>query len=548
MEASAFVTLYDRAVSRRGVLSSGAELARAQAPVLALMVGWAAFPVVALVVWVTSHGGVLTGANGYDTFDQLQYLAWIRDAGSHVLASNLWRIAPTPHDYLQPMYLVSAGIWRLGVPLPVAYMIWKPVAVAVLFLGCGWYARHLLPGSRWMQAAALLIAVFYLSPVLQLAVWTGHLSVVHRFELVLATDDADPSLGLWGLEHVALTVGLIPVYLVCAESVLERGLAAARGRTVAAALAGAGVSWLHPWQGAMLLIVTAAAFVLAPPRRRYLNLSGPVIATMLPLAYGLALSRYDPNWHYFQQQTTGVGTAPWWALLASFGLPAAFAAAGVRRTRELRWLLLYLWIAACALVYFVVPEYPPHALTGITVPLGILAVCGWDRVVHALRIPAPAAAVAAAAALALAVVPGAIYQIDGTMEYTHDSLIGAAQRQLVVLTDDQHDAMRFLARDRRPGGVLAPYFVSMTVPGQTGRSVFAGHEQWTLPRDVNATEAFYSPALHDPTGAFRRGILRESRATFVIEPCGAPPALRHALAPVTTVAGRFGCLTLVQTG
>ena len=86
MEASAFVTLYDRAVSRRGVLSSGAELARAQAPVLALMVGWAAFPVVALVVWVTSHGGVLTGANGYDTFDQLQYLAWIRDAGSHVLA------------------------------------------------------------------------------------------------------------------------------------------------------------------------------------------------------------------------------------------------------------------------------------------------------------------------------------------------------------------------------------------------------------------------------------------------------------------------------
>ena len=326
------------------MLSGGAELVRAQAPVLALMVAWTALPVVALVVWVTSHGGVLTGANGYDTFDQEQYLAWIRDAGSHVLASNLWRIAATPHDYLQPMYLISAGIWRLGVPLPVAYMVFKPVALAVLFLGCAWYCPASAAGSRWMQAAALLIAVFYLSPVLQLAVWSGHLSVVHRFELVLATDDADPSLGLWGLEHVALTVGLMPVYLICAESVLQRGLAAARGRAVAAALAGAAVSWLHPWQGAMLLIVTAAAFLLAPPRRRYLGLAVPVIATVLPLVYGLALSHDDPSWHYFQQQTIhtlGASTAPWWALLASFGLPAAFAVAGVRRPLELRWLLLY---------------------------------------------------------------------------------------------------------------------------------------------------------------------------------------------------------------
>jgi hypothetical protein len=532
------------------VLSSGAELVRAQAPVLALMVAWTAFPIVALVVWVTSHGGVLTGANGYDTFDQMQYLAWIHDAGSHVLASNLWRISATPHDYLQPMYLVSAGIWRLGVPLPVAYMVFKPVALAVLFLGCAWYSRHLLPQSRWMQMAALLIAVFYLSPVLQLAIWTGHLSVVHRFELVLATDDADPSLGLWGLEHVALTVGLMPVYLICVESVLQRGLAGARGRAVAAALAGAAVSWLHPWQGAMLLIITAAAFVLAPPRRRYLGLTGPVIATLLPLVYGLALSHYDSSWHYFEQQTIhtiGASTAPWWALLASFGVPAAFAVVGVRRTRELRWLLLYLWIAACALVYVVVPEYPPHALTGITVPLGILAVRGWDRTVHALRVPAPAAAVAALAALALAIVPGAVDQINSTIDYTHHSAAGAAQRQLVVLTDDQHDAMRFLATDARPGGVLAPYYLSMTVPGQTGRRVFAGHEQWTDPRDVSATQAFYSPALHDPTGAFRRGILHESGATFVIEPCGAPTALRRALAPVTTVAGRFGCLTVVHT-
>jgi len=61
------------------------------------------------------------------------------------------------------------------------------------------------------------------------------------------------------------------------------------------------------------------------------------------------------------------------------------------------------------------------------------------------------------------------------------------------------------------------------------------------------TVHFYSPALHDPTGAFRRGILHESGATFVIVPCAAPPALRRALAPVTSIAGRFGCVTVAQT-
>jgi hypothetical protein len=177
-------------VSGRGVLASAVDLARAHAPVLAVMAAWTAFPVVALVIYVSSHGGVLTGANGYDPFDQMQYLAWIRDAGTHVLASNLWRIAPTPHDYLQPMYLVSAGLWRLGIPLQAAYMIFKPVGLLLLFGGCAWYAQRMLPGRRWLQMAAVMVAVFYLSPVLQIATWTHHLSAVHRFELVLATEDA----------------------------------------------------------------------------------------------------------------------------------------------------------------------------------------------------------------------------------------------------------------------------------------------------------------------------------------------------------------------
>jgi hypothetical protein len=219
----------------------------------------------------------------------------------------------------------------------------------------------------------------------------------------------------------------------------------------------------------------------------------------------------------------------------------------VRRSVELRWLLLYLWIAACVLVYFVIPEFPPHALTGITVPLAILATRGFDRAVRWSRAPTAVSVVVALVLLALAIVPGAIYQVNGATGYTGTGVAAALDRQLVIVTDQQHDVMRFLARDHTPGGVLAPYLLSLTVPGQSGRAVYAGHQQWTQASYAIATDAFYSPLLRDPTGALRRAALRRSRATFVIDPCGSPAAIARALAPVTTVVARFGCLTVWQT-
>jgi hypothetical protein len=100
---------------------------------------------VALIIYVGRHGGVLTGANGVDAFDQMAYLAWIRDEGGHLLSSNLWVLGHTPHDYIHPMYVVSGLLWRLGFGVQLAYLIWKPVALLVMFFGFAAYVRH---GSR----------------------------------------------------------------------------------------------------------------------------------------------------------------------------------------------------------------------------------------------------------------------------------------------------------------------------------------------------------------------------------------------------------------
>ena len=64
--------------------------------IFAVLTVWTFAPLVVLLIYAASHGGELTGASGTDAFDQLAYLAWIRDEGSHLLASNLWQVTPTP--------------------------------------------------------------------------------------------------------------------------------------------------------------------------------------------------------------------------------------------------------------------------------------------------------------------------------------------------------------------------------------------------------------------------------------------------------------------
>jgi hypothetical protein len=233
----------------RALLSTSAELIRAHAAIFAVLAIWAFAPLVATVIHVAAHGGVLTGPYGSDFFDQFQYLAWIRDEGEHLLASNLWVIGPSPHDYLQPTYAISGLLWRLGLGIQLAYLVWAPVALLVLFLGSAAYVRRFLTG-RGGQAAALILVLFYHSPVYAISRWLAHLSAAHQFQLLRVTTDVDAALQLWGFAHAAITIGLMPVFLLAAERVLG----APAGRDVRrwgvlAGVAGLLISWLHPWQG-----------------------------------------------------------------------------------------------------------------------------------------------------------------------------------------------------------------------------------------------------------------------------------------------------------
>jgi hypothetical protein len=336
-----------------------------------------------------------------------------------------------------------------------ALLIWEPVAVAMLFLGCAAYASHLLPGYRGRQMAALVLALFYESPALAVAKWSGHASLL-RWGLVQAGDDANNALSLWGLDHTAIAVGLMPVFLIAIERVLSAhgDRDRRRGWVALASFAGLLVSWLHPWQGATLLIIVGGLWALRAPRRRYRRLALPVGATLAPLIYGVVLARTDPAWQAFQATTVTTAIA----LILAGTLPAA------------------------------------------------------------------------------------IYSVQASGDYRADPT--ALSPQLLTVSPDEHAALTYLADIRRPGGVLAPWMLSMAVPEFTGRPVFAGHSQWQPAGNGPLTNRFFSAALQDPTGAVRRAILAHSHAKFLLVGCDAPASLGRAIAPVTTRAAHFGCVVV----
>lgn len=513
----------------------------------ALLTAWAVWPLVMTAIHVAVNGGVMTGTFGGDFPDQFQYLAWIRDEGEHLLASNLWVIGPTPHDYLHPMYVISGGLWRLGLNIQLAYLVWLPVSILVLFLGSAAYVRRLLSG-RWAQTAALALVLFYHSPIYALSRWIFHLSTGSEFQLLRTTTDADSALQLWGFAHAAITVGLMPVFLLAVEKQLSAGRAIpARRWGALAAVAGLLISWLHPWQGGILLVVLGVLILARPPRRRYLALAIPVVATILPLIYTEILAHEDSSWHYFQKLLAANTVAPFWAMAAAFGPLVVFAVLGVRRPRDDQEWMLLAWPVASLVVYLFGPNTSPHALSGVTVPLSILAVRGWERTRTYLRVPRPEAAAAAVAAVLAMTIPAVVNEAQSAHDVVKPTLSGAIALQQLRLTSDEAKAISYLDQAPRSGGVLTPWTLALAVPQFTDRPVVAGHQWWGPPSNYAQVGTFFDPFLTGPKSLrLRRAILRGSRAVFVLVPCGAPAHLTETLSGLARPVKQFGCVTVYE--
>jgi hypothetical protein len=467
---------------------------------------------VALNLWYAArHGLVWTGIDGEFPVDQLQYLAWIRDASTHVLVSDLFVLQPTPHDYLQPMVALSGGLAALGVAPWLALLLWKPVAVAAVLAVVRAYCRRMLI-TTWQRRAALALALFAASWGVLGNEWLPFESWGYPFDLVA----------------VAAMIGALLVY--------GRG---DRKRWWAAAL-GLLASWLHPWQGELLIVILIAAELLVPGTRRRLGLlTVTIAAAAVPLAYYAALDHADVVWRFGHLASTRSWPLPK-LVLPLLPLLIAAGPAYLRRPRGFLQTAARAWPLAALAVWGInetsLGAWSIYAWMGITVPLAVLAVEGLAPMLRADRRRLGAVAVA------LLTIPATVYMsVDAP---TH---IEPATHNANLIAPAENRALGYLASDTRAGGVLSSWYLGDAVPGETGRRTFVGDRRWE--RSFSAKQATVWNLLHRwlrprPARAFVRG----TGARLLLADCTTIGNVARLLGPLIRSVHRFGCAAVYDVG
>jgi hypothetical protein len=483
--------------------------------------------VLALNVWqVVAHGRIWTGTDGVFVIDQLQYLAWIRDASRHVLVSNLFVLRSTPADFFQPAIVLSGTLTAVGVPVWLSLLLWKPVAVGGVFLGIRQYVIRIIPG-RLSARAALVLALFF-----------GSFTVIYGAVGTIG----DLFLGFlsWGYVFSLLSLACMLASLLSYDRLRST---AAIGWLPGAL--GALASILHPWHGELLILTTLVAEALAFQRgggRRGLQLLAiTVLLTAAPLGYYELLGRLDLSWelarvaskHSFPLLWILLALVPLLlpALLVFTRRPAGFLEASARA-----------WLIAALIVYVVsassVQATPLHAFQGVTIPLAVLAVLaferlGWSRIPHHR--------LGAILLVGLATVPATVNQL-----LTARRLVVPLSGRANFVTRDERRALDYLARDPQPGGVIARSYLGALVPGDTGRHTFVADCLWSEP-DCNqrlvTVRSLFTGIL---SARDARRFVTRSGARFVLADCRPTTDLRRLLGPVVRSERGFGCARIYE--
>ncbi len=480
---------------------------------------------------VIVHGRVWTGTDGIYLVDQMQYLAWIKDAAHHLFASNLFVLRSTPDDYFQPAVAISGGFAAVGVAPWLALLLWKPVAVLCVFFATRRYVRDTVTG-KWPRRAALVLAIFYGS----FSVVYGSFGVVGDLQFTFLS---------WGYTFGLLAVGLLLLALIS----YDRARASGR-RMWLPGLLGAFASLLHPWQGELLIVlVLGVELVTWLGGGRELRRIGvhavslpalTVAATALPLVYYLILGRADLSWELARDASKHAFSI--WTILLAIGPLAIPAALGYRRRASgFLPLVTRVWVPAALGVYILsatgLSATPLHAFDGVTVPLAVLAVQG----VAPLRRAPRRRRLLGAAAVGLATVPATVY----LLVYAAGLVVPTPGNANFIAHDEQR-ALRYLARDPDPGGVLSRFYLGSVIPGATGRRTFVGDCLWSQPDCIPRAQVVQDlfDGLIAPAAA--RSLVRVSGARFVLSDCQVTGNLAAALAPITVSVRRFGCADVYE--
>lgn len=476
---------------------------------------------------VVFDGAVWTGTDGVYIVDQMQYLAWIKDASHHFLVSNLFVLRDTPADYFQPAVVISGGLTALGMSASLSLLVWKPVAVIAFFFGVRAYAQRSVAGV-WPRRTVLVLALFFGSFTLVYGIWS-------------VLGDLFPGFLSWGYVFGLMALAAMVFALVRYEDARTTGR-----RLWLPGLLGALASLLHPWNGELLLALVVAAELVMLAVRRYgrenIRLTAAtLIGTGLPLLYYAILGKADIDWKL--AQLASKHAFPFWsialavmplllpALVAYRQRPATFLAAATRT-----------WPLAAFGIFLLsgtsLGATPLHAFQGITLPLAVLAVeglqmLGWRRLTRPVLI--------GALVVGLFTVPTTLKELS----IAH-SLAAPTRGNANFITRDERSALDYLAHDKQAGSVITQPYLGAAVPGRTGRHTYIGNCLWSEPNcpdRANLSRSLFNGSL---SPAQARGFVRTSGARFLLADCTTTADMRKLLGPMIRSAHGFGCAAVYE--
>jgi hypothetical protein len=210
-----------------------------------------------------------------------------------------------------------------------------------------------------------------------------------------------------------------------------------------------------------------------------------------------------------------------WPLLVAFGPLVLASLPALRRPRSVGEQILGLWLLAVAVSYLIFPGSRDAAFEGVSLPLAILAVKGWQR----RKFPASLAWVV----ILLAIVPGAFYSAHTFRDIfrSHDYAFALSRGEQRLV-----DALRDVRSN-----VLATSYLARALPGLTGLlngQVSAGSDQFFGGRET-------------PQAAER--LINRGRISLVAVDCLRGRAeLSTVLHPLGFTEQRYGCARLYLRG
>ena len=497
-----------------------------------------------------AHNRVYLGAAGAAK-DSMQYLAWATDAAHHGLIANLYGFNNGGHVFLAPIWLVT-GLLHVdaGVSYALLLGLWQAGALILLVIVLRRYAQLVLGKDGRARAIALTLALFLVSPFF-LFVVNLNLTINGQWTWRL-TGESYAIQWISGDFLIGFSVAAMIGYLIALERLMEaREEPTLRAELLrpagfAAAAIGATAALLHPWQGAELAVMTVGVAIWDRrlQSRRNVRLLLPLAGIALPLLYYLILPKIDAGWATANRDAGPNRGIPLFGWLTTFG-PVALASIPGWRTRAIsdRQRLLRLWPIAVAITFVATPNGKFHAFAGVSIPLALLAVQGWQRVLNERRLEGRKLQV-----LRLLVAAGFVALVFGAVPATIRLL--SNYRLGAQLDRPDADALDYLAQQPH-GGVLSTANIGIWVPVLTDDSTYVGHYVWSPQwgRRANYVKRLFryrgKPPL-SPTAAL--SLVEQPGARYVLEPCGSREKLWPLLEPQGYSRQVFGCATIYTRG